>query len=226
MERRLPKFSVNAVYRLKWLVGALMAFVSMTALLNLESLSRVPAVIGITAIWACIFFPKQYSRIPPIVWKVFAFIIVPLVSIDVLVGEAIPALLNLNTWLIIYRSLNHQKRREEMQLVLLCLFLLVMTGMLTASLVFGLQLLFFSGLAIGFLTAGTILDSRSGGRSEEIDAYNAWQKHEGWFHLVRSFRYRNFAIGSAMFTALIGIAGVAFLFIPRVDIQNKVMTLF
>ena len=222
MERRLPKLSVNALYRLKWLVGALMAFVSMTALLNLESLSRVPAVIGITAIGACIFFPKQYSSTPPIVWKVFAFIIVPLVSIDVLARETIPALLNLNTWLVIYRALNHQKRREEMQLVLLCLFLLVMTGMLTASLLLGLQLLFFSGLAIGFLTAGTILDSKSGGRSEEIDAYNAWQKHEGWFHLVRSSRYRNLAIGSAMFTALIGIAGVAFLFIPRVDIQNKV----
>jgi len=222
MERRLPKLSVNALYRLKWLVGALMAFVSMTALLNLESLSRVPAVIGIIAIGACVFFPKQYSSTPPIVWKIFGFSIVPLVSIDVLARETVPALLNLNTWLVIYRALNHQKRREEMQLVLLCLFLLVMTGMLTASLIFGFQLLLFSGLAIGFLTSGTILDSKSGGKSEEIDAYNAWQKHEGWFHLARSSRYRNIAIGSAMFSALIGIAGIAFLFIPRVDVENKV----
>jgi len=64
MERRLPKLSVNALYRLKWLVGALMAFVSMTALLNLESLSRVPAVIGIIAIGACVFFQSSIQVLP------------------------------------------------------------------------------------------------------------------------------------------------------------------
>lgn len=222
MERRLQKLSVNDLYRLKWLVGALMALVSMSALLNLESLSKVPAVIGIFAIVTCVLFPKLYASTPPLVWKIFALSIVPLVSIDILAKETVPALLNLNTWLVIFRALNHQKRREEMQLVLLCLFLLVMTGMLTASLVFGLQLLLFSGLSIGFLTAGTILDSKSGGKSEEIDPYKAWGEHKGWFLLARSSRYRNLAIGSAMFAALIGIAGVAFLFIPRVDVENKV----
>ncbi len=222
MEQRLPKLSISDLYRLKWLVGALMALVSITALLNLDSLSKIPAVIGIVAIVSCILFPKLYASAPPLVWKIFALSIVPLVSIDILAKETVPALLNLNTWLVIFRALNHQKRREEMQLVLLCLFLLVMTGMLTASLVFGLQLLFFSGLAIGFLTAGTILDSKSGGKSEEIDSLKAWREHEGWVKLARSSRYRNLAIGSAMFAVLIGIAGFAFLFIPRVDVENKV----
>lgn len=222
MEPRLQKLSVYDLYRIKWLVGALMALVSLSALLNLEAHSKVPAVIGLSAISVCLLFPKLYASAPPLIWKIFALSIVPLVSIDVFAKETVPALLNLNTWLVLFRALNHQKRREEMQLVLLCLFLLVMTGMLTASLVFGLQLLFFAGLSIAFLTAGTILDSKASGKSEQIDSDKVWGDHQGWIHLLRLFRYRNLAIGSAMFASLLIIAGFAFLFIPRVDVENKV----
>ncbi len=222
MEQQSPKLSIFELYRLKWLVGALMALTSVVALFNLKGHNLVPATISVVAIVVSMLFPKAYSKAPPLLWKIFALSIVPLVSIDVFAKETVPALLNLNTWLILYRCLNHQKRREEMQLVLLCLFLLVMTGMLTASLVFGIELLIFSGLAISFLSVGTILDSKSEGKTEAIDPVEAWEDHEGWLRLASTMRYRNLVVGSAMFASLIGIAGICFLFIPRVDVENKV----
>lgn len=222
MEQQSPKLSVYGLFRIKWLVGALMALVAVTALFNLKSLNWFPAIVSVSAISISMVFPRWYARTPNLVWRIFALSIVPLVSIDILAKETVPALLNLNTWLVLYRALNHQKRREEMQLVLLCLFLLVMAGMLTASIVFGLQLLLFSGLAIAFLTAGTILDSKSGGDSENIESTKAWKGHKGWLRMGNSIRYRNLVIGSAMFASLVGIAGFAFIFIPRVDVENKV----
>ncbi len=222
MERQSQRLSVHDLYRVKWLIGAFMALISVGALYNLKTHNWIPASVTVAAITLCVLLPKLYANAPAALWKIFAFSIVPLVSIDIFAKETVPALLNLNTWLILYRSLNHQKRREEMQLVLLCLFLLVMTGMLTASILFGLQLLVFAGLAISFLSIGTILDSKSAGASESIDPSDAWKEHSGWLNLAGSMRYRNVVIGSAMFSVLIGIAGFSFLFIPRVDVENKV----
>ena len=128
MESQSRKLSVYELFRLKWLVGTLMALVSVSSLLNLDSHNWVPAIVSLVAMGGCVLFPTIYSKAPPGLWKIFALSIIPLVSIDVLAKETVPALLNLNTWLILYRALNHTKRREEMQLALLCLFLLVMVG--------------------------------------------------------------------------------------------------
>ena len=155
MAGQSPKLSVNDMFRVKWLLGATMAMVSVSSLFNLGSHTKVPGAVCFAVLAICVAFPKIYSSVPQIIWKLFAFSIVPMVSMDVLASETIPALLNLNTWLVLYRGLNHQKRREEMQLVLLCLFLLVMVGMLTTSIVFGVQLLLYTGLALAFLTLET-----------------------------------------------------------------------
>ncbi|MBT3481159.1 MAG: DUF3488 domain-containing protein [Opitutales bacterium] len=222
MESQSRKLSVYELFRLKWLVGTLMALVSVSSLLNLDSHNWVPAIVSLVAMGGCVLFPTIYSKAPPGLWKIFALSIIPLVSIDVLAKETVPALLNLNTWLILYRALNHTKRREEMQLALLCLFLLVMVGMLTSSVVFGLQLLVFSGLAVAFLSIGSIFETKAEGRGEAVLDEAVWDDHHGWVHLARVTRFRNFAIGSALFGSLIGIAGIAFMFIPRVNVENKV----
>jgi len=216
------KLSVDELFRLKWLVGALMAVVAVLSLYNLDGYNHIPATISLVGICGGILLPRMYARAPQAVWKVFAFSIVPLVSIDVLAKETVPALLNLNTWLILYRALNHNKRREEMQLALLCLFLLVMTGMLTTSLVFGVLLLIFSGLAIAFLTLGSISETKSEGVVERESPAQLWEEHEGWWSLAQATGVRSFGMGSALFASLLGIAGIAFLFIPRVDVEDKV----
>lgn len=222
MELPLRKLNVYELYRFKWLVGALMALVSVSSLFNLESHNWIPATVSLVAIGGCVLFPKTYSKTPELVWKLFGLSIIPLVSIDVLAKETIPALLNLNTWLILYRALNHNKRREEMQLALLCLFLLVMAGMLTASVVFGIQLLVFSGLAIGFLSICSIFETKAEGKSESLLDEDVWGEHHGWIKLAKVGRFRSFAMGAALFVCLIGFASIAFMFIPRIDVENKV----
>ncbi|OUW16496.1 MAG: hypothetical protein CBD18_06800 [Opitutales bacterium TMED158] len=219
------KLSVEELFRLKWLIGALMAAVSVLSLFDLGGHNLIPASITLAGISIGILFPHLYSRAPQAVWKVFTISIVPLVSIDVLAKETVPALLNLSTWLILYRAINHTKRREEMQLALLCLFLLVMTGMLTTSLVFGWLLLLFSGLAVAFLAMGSVFETKSDGKSEIESNADIWEEHEGWGSLLQSAGFRSVAMGSALFAALLVIAGIAFLFIPRVNVDEK-MDLF
>ncbi len=210
---------------LKWLIGSLTGLVAVSTLFNLEGHNLLPARVALIFIGSCLLFPKLYVSIPTWGWKVYAFSIIPLLAIDILAKETATAMMNLNTWLIIYRSVNHNSRREEMQLILLCLFLMVMVGILTSTVVFGLQLLIFAGLAAAFLVTGSILECKNEGSSESAHRLKDWLKSFSWFELSKAIRFRSAALGACLFLGLIGLSGAGFLVIPRIDIENKV-TLF
>ncbi len=225
MESKSRKLSIEELYMLKWLVGSLTGLIAVSTLFNLNGHNLIPARAALIFIGCCILLPKLYVSIPSWGWKVYAVSIIPLLAIDILAKETAPAMMNLNTWLIIYRSVNHNSRREEMQLVLLSLFLMVMVGILTSTIVFGFQLLVFAGLATAFLVIGSILECRNEGRPTQSFHFKHWLKSFSWFELSKVIQWRPALQGSLLFLALISIAGASFLVIPRIDIENKV-TLF
>ncbi len=199
-----------------------MGLISVSTLFNLDGYSRVPAIVACVVIGSSLLFPSGFARLSPFAWKAYAVGIIPLMMIDVMARETVPALLNLNTWLIIYRALNHDKRREEMQLVLLCLFLQVMTGILTASLIFGIQLLLFSAFAICFLVIGAMLEMKIEGDYSKIDRKKHWTFGMVVRTLKDSISGRNVFLGVSMFSALMSLTALVFMVIPRVDVENKV----
>ncbi|MCH6257146.1 transglutaminaseTgpA domain-containing protein [Puniceicoccaceae bacterium K14] len=224
MENKSPKLSLKQYALLKWMLGAGMGLVSVSTVFNLSGYSYIPAIIAFTCISVSLFWPAGFARLPNIVWRVYAIGIIPLMAMDVIARDTVAALLNLNTWLIIYRALNHQKRREELQLVLLCLFLLIMTGILTASLLFGVQMFVFFGLAISFLVVSSITQCSSelDGESDKKDGWNA-ALVLSTFRIL--FRSRYLFTGTLIYCFLIGLSSLVFLVVPRVEVENKV-TLF
>ena len=221
MARSAQKLSSSDLYMLKWILGALMGLVSVSTVYNLSGHNQLPATFVVSVIGLSILCPGLFHRIPELFWKLYAVAIIPLVSFNILAGEMTPTLLDLNTWLILYRALNHEKRREEMQLALLCLFLLIMTGIMTSSLLYGFQLLLFSGLAISYLIAGTILESNSEGGTREIHHSRQWSSSFRWSSAIRATNGRDLSYWMAVFVLMMGIGTISFYFIPRVDMDRR-----
>lgn len=222
MKSRSPRHSLEDLLALKWLLGALMGLICITTLFNISGHSKVPAIIACTVVAVALVRPALIARVPQIVWKSYAVAIIPLVLIDVLAKDTIPALLHLNTWLILFRCLNHNKRREEMQLALLCLFLIIMTGILTATLVFGFQLLLFSAVAIAYLVVNTSIETKAEGNYAYLEELRNNTTPDLVKALRSVFSTRIVLLGTGMFAALVFFASVVFIAIPRIDIEDKV----
>lgn len=222
MESRSPKHSVEELVALKWACGALMGLVCVSTVFTISGHSPIPGVIACVVVALGLVAPRLVARIPEVVWKVYAIAIIPLVIWSISGGETIKALLDLNTWLILFRALNHTKRREEMQLVLLCLFLVLMTGILTTSMFFGVQLLLFTGIAIAYLMLGGSIECKLDG---DLSGVAGMRRNSsiGFFRSVRSFLTLRVALmGLFLFAGLIGVASLFFAVIPRIDIDEKV----
>lgn len=222
MSVKSPRHSIEDLVTLKWVLGALMGLVCVTTLFNIPGHNKVPALIATFVICIALIRPSWIAKVPQVVWKFYAVGIIPLVLVDVLAKETIPALLNLNTWLILFRCLNHDKRREEMQLALLCLFLVIMTGILTATLVFGFQLLFFTSIALAYLVVSTALESKLEGNYEKlVQIRRDCPMTVG--RAIRSVCNTRFAFLSfALYASLVCLAGMVFTVIPRIDVEDKV----
>lgn len=222
MKSKSDRHSLENLLALKWMLGALMGLVCITTLFNISGHNKIPALVATSVVILALIKPSWIARVPQIVWKGYAIAIIPLVLVNVLAKDTIPALLDLNTWLILFRCLNHNKRREEMQLALLCLFLIIMTGILTATLVFGFQLLIFAGVAISYLVVNTSIETKAEGDYELLEGMRRAQEGNLLSALGSVFSTRFLFLGVSMFASMIFVAAIVFIAIPRIDIEDKV----
>ena len=58
-------------------------------------------------------------------------------------GELLPAIVRLDLLLLLYRSAMYRKKRDDLQLVVLGLFLIVVAGVLSVAVTFALHILVF-----------------------------------------------------------------------------------
>lgn len=222
MKSKSDRHSLEDLLALKWMLGALMGLVCITTLFNISGHNKIPALVATSVVIFALIKPSWIARVPQIVWKGYAIAIIPLVLVNVLAKDTIPALLDLNTWLILFRCLNHNKRREEMQLALLCLFLIIMTGILTATLVFGFQLLFFSAVAISYLVVNTSIETKAEGDYEMLEGMRRAKDGNLLSAISSVISTRFLFLGVSMFASMIFVAAIVFIAIPRIDIEDKV----
>jgi len=216
------RHSLEDLLALKWLLGAVMGLVCVTTLFNVSGHGHMPAMVCCVVISFALLRPGLFARVPPWAWKGYAIAIIPLVMVNVVQKDTIPALLDLNTWLILYRCLNHTRRREEMQLALLCLFLIIMAGILTATLAFGLQLLIFSAIAVSYLVVNTVIETKAGGDYGLIEKMQRDKAPDIGRAASAVLGLRLFVLGVALFGSLLFVATVVFVGIPRVSIEDKI----
>ena len=127
-----PQLSTDEMRRLKWLLGGMVALVSLWTVffLDVEALSLV--VITSLLILAAIIWPQLPAHVPVLVWRLSVPAIVVAVVADFYFSkDTLPALIRLAILLVLYRAISYRRKREDLQLIVLGLFLIVVAGVST-----------------------------------------------------------------------------------------------
>ena len=222
------QLNLDEMRRLKWLLGGMLSLVSLWTIffLDVEALSLVVCTSGL--ILAAIVWPQLPARVPILVWRLSVPVIVVAVIVDFYFSsDTLPALIRLAVLLVLYRAISYRRKREDLQLIVLGLFLIVVAGVLTVSLGFVFLLLLFTACALGFLFSVTLIDMTDTGpkvmRPEEMREVPAWARL-GWgsffvrLRKVADWRLIGFAAG--LFVLVVGFSVLLFLIIPRFEVGS------
>ena len=150
-DKRRPQLSTEDLLHLRWLLGGVLALLSVWTLFYLEPAIWPFGLLATLVILVALAFPALPGRVPRAVWLAGLPAIAIFFAVDLYARDMIPAFVRLMVVLVLYRAVAHRTRREDLQLVVLCLFLIVVTGVLTVSIAFSLQIVAFTAFAMAFL---------------------------------------------------------------------------
>ncbi len=224
MAAKPRQLNLDELLRLKWLLGGATALVSVWTVffLDIEALGLVALVSA--AIGAVLVCPGLPARIPALAWKLAVPAIIVTLALDAYFSpDTLPVLIRLAILLVLYRALGYRRKREDLQLLVLGLFLIVVAGVLTVAVEFAFLLLVFTACALGFLFVINLVDASGTGAVRTAEAETAWTRI-GWRRFVARLRevadWRMLAFASALFVAVVAMSGLLFLVIPRFELAS------
>jgi hypothetical protein len=216
------QLSVEELHLAKWEIGGLLSLLAMWTVFYIESTSGALAVAASLLVIAVMLFPRLPGHLPELARTVAVPVMVTVFAVDLILRNPfLEALIRLSLLLLLYRTINYRKRREDLQLVVLALFLVVVTGVITVSLLFGLQILLFTIASMLFLFVVTLAESA---KPEREVAPGEWTVLPVSRLLVRSLRnwdWRHVVFGGSLMLGLMAIASSLFMALPRVQIENQ-----
>lgn len=208
--------------RLQWLLGSLLVLISAGTVLflEIEAWGLLACILGAGLL--VLFRADLPARIPAWAHRLAFPVIVCLFGWELWSGSGLlPSMVRLCLWLLLYRAICHRTRREELQLILLGLFLIVVAGVLTISVSFVLLLVLFALCALSLLLVVTTGDSLAGPAEDEVYWWHGYSVR-GVLRRTREFLdWRQLAGGLGLFGLLVGASAVIFVMIPRVQMENS-----
>jgi len=228
MEQRRPRLSLDELHLLRWLLGGALMLISIATVFYLDIGSEWMAALAALGVAAALAWPALPARVPIWVHRLAFPAIVVFFSVDLWYGhEILPAIVRLDLLLLLYRGISHRASRDDLQIVVLGLFLIV-AGVLTVSLLFAAQILVFTACALGLLMVVTIVTSTESGQAPKLAVRGVlplWAAHADWGRLARRLReiadWRLIASAVALFVGVVAVSGLLFLAIPRFQLENS-----
>lgn len=217
------RLNAEELHQVKQLMGALMALLSFWSLASLDVDSAPVIFLGMLVAITALAFPGVHARIPPITWKFAGPSILLFIAVDFTLSlpEFIPPLVRMVVLLIIYRVLAPRNQQEDLQVILLCLFCLVVSGVLTVSLLFAVQILLFTPLAMALLFVICLLDRGKDSKAHVIQ----WADFR-WSKLVKRVWHvidlRVGLLSVLMFGVVVGVSSLLFILMPRFDLNQAI----
>lgn len=224
MGARSPQLSLDELLRLKWLLGGVTALVALWTVffLDIEAIGLVSAATAFVG--AAVIWPRLPGRVPAWVWKLAVPAIVVVAAVDFHASpDTLPVLIRLALLLVWYRAAAPRRKREDLQLIVLGLFLVIVAGVLTVAVEFALLLLVFTASALGFLFVINLVDAAGADVVGAAESGEAWTRLP-WGRFLSRLRavadWRLLAFGTALFTAVVLMSGLLFVLIPRFELAS------
>jgi transglutaminase-like putative cysteine protease len=202
---------------------------SIATVFYLDIDSGAMAAVASAGVLLALARPALPARVPVWVHRLAFPAIVLFFAVDLwATGQLLPSVVRLDLLLLLYRGMSHRARRDDLQIIVLGLFLIVVAGVLTVSLLFAAQILVFTACALGLLMVLTIAASSEGGLAPKLAVRGVaplWAPHADWARLFRRLRevadWRLAASAAALFIGVIALSGLLFLLIPRFQLENS-----
>ncbi|MEX0322482.1 MAG: transglutaminaseTgpA domain-containing protein [Puniceicoccaceae bacterium] len=218
----MGKLDFRELGAIRWLLGQLLVLISLVGAYSLDLGSDNRITTSIVIVLLTCLFPKLVERIPQWFWKVAPVFLLFAIVADFFLsaGDILEPLFRTVLILILYRALQIRTPREDLQVLLLTLFLLILSGVLSQEITFGLQLFLFAPIAMGLLFAVN-LSHREAGMAELSDERGIFAEI-GWAHVLKRAQERldshTLFAGLILFILTTGMTLVFFILLPRFDI--------
>jgi len=230
MDKKRPQLSLHELQQLQWLLGGVLALFSAWTVFYLDVEDWTVVALTTAGVAAALVWPNLPARVPIWVHRLAFPAMGGLFLYDLWsTAQLLPALVRIDLLLILYRGISYRARRDNLQLIVLGLFLVVMAGVITVSIAFAVQIVVFTACALALLFVVTLTDAaQAGGQRPPPPAPNvkpAWVAHLDWGRLLRRARevadWRVIALGGALFAGVVVVTGLLFLAIPRFQLENS-----
>ncbi|MCX6952739.1 MAG: DUF3488 domain-containing protein, partial [Verrucomicrobia bacterium] len=224
-----PQLALEELHQLKWLLGGMLSLLAVWTVFYMEVEAwSLMAVTTVTTV-ATMVWPRLPARVPALVHVLVFPVIVAFFAVDLwITAEVLPAMVRLGILLLLYRGISYRQRRDDLQVIVLGLFLIVVAGVLTVSLLFAVQILIYTGCALGFLLAITLTEAAEGGQKPvpyKAGELPAWAAHAEWGRLFRRLRevadWRVITLGGVLFAGVVALSALLFMAIPRFQLENS-----
>ena len=220
------QLTTEEMQQLRWLLGGVLTLLSVATVFYLDVDAWTLSTLTAGAVLIGMARPDWIGRVPSWVHRLAFPVVAAFFAADLWwSGELLPAIVRLDLLLLLYRSAMYRKKRDDLQLVVLGLFLIVVAGVLSVAVTFVAHILAFVACALVFLLVVTMTEG-SGGRGAESkeDGVPGWATGVKWGRLLGRLRratdWRVVGLGSGLFGALVVLAGLLFLAIPRLQLEG------
>ncbi len=237
--RGRPQLTADELSQIKWGLGGALILLSVWTVFYLEIDAWILMGLTTAAVGAGLIWPQWPARVPRWVHTLAFPAIVAFFLGDLWIkGEMLPAMVRLDILLLLYRGISYREQRDDLQVIVLGLFLIVVAGVLTVSLTFAVQILAFTGCALAFLLVITLtqnLEAKPAAKKKGLRGlitWNApelglprWAEHLDWRRLATRLRavsdWRVLVLGGALFVGVVAVSALLFLAIPRFQMDNS-----
>ncbi|MGJ8651829.1 MAG: transglutaminaseTgpA domain-containing protein [Opitutaceae bacterium] len=211
------------LYQLKWLVGTLLSLLAFWSLWSLDMQGELYIIAACIVVLVFLVKPQLVESIPSKIWRPAGVVILVVIIGDFILNlpEFMPPLLRMVILLMVYRTLAPRRRRDDLQMVLLCLFCLVISGALTVSLLFAFQILLFTPLAMCMMFLVCILD-RGVASSVPTDCWQTFRFSRLLSRVLHVLNYRVLALGAILFGFVVAVSTMLFVLTPRFDLNRAI----
>lgn len=226
MEKKRPQLNLAELHQLKWLLGGALAVLSGWTVFYMDVDAWTWLVLISVATPLVTLRPSLTLLAPRWAHRLAFPLFVGLFATDFYMNrEPLPAMIRLAMMLVFYRAITPRKRRDDLQLIVLGLFLVVVAGVLSVSLAFAVQIVVFTGCALMFLMVINLIDSAEAGQpASDGPGAPAWMQVE-WKRLARRVHeatdWRVALLGMGLFGGVVASAALLFFALPRFELGNS-----
>ena len=216
------RLSRDELHQLRWLLGLALVLLAFWTLFDLEVGGLAWRTLFFATAALAMIFPGWPGRIPGWIrrWSLIFGAAALFTQFIATQFDIVSGLVLLVSLLALSRGLEYRRLREDWQLILLCLFIIVLSGVLTLSLLFGLQILIFTVVTMALLFVMNLLQRDAGRALGAADWKNFhWRRFLG--RVRHALDLRQLLQAGAMFVALVAVSTIIFISMPRYQFEQS-----